>query len=1041
MKKLLKQIMVVVMLLPLPVLTSVSAKADEVLEQNEVVVNQESESSSETTTSEESETNEEDSLVTDEDKQLPLVEENEEVQSQEEVNNFEVVYQDYQQTSRDTYTQNTDEMSNAHSEGKNNAGNQELRINTNGRSATLNEEGIEIINGKIVKSEPTVFSTLGGSNTLVPFYKSVEDCIDRENQIPISGAAYDGLYLETIVKDGSYIAKVVIGGLEGYVDVNNIQIIPSELVKARSYYVNENGTWNLYEANDPLTSSEYSVFNLGTAPSWAVANQKYVAGVDDTYQNLSTGEVRSNFDYFQHLPMRATTEYTAQQFQSFLRAKGKTNSQYYNGTVGFIDGGNKKGVNPLLLFAMANHESAYGTSTFARRCNNFFGRGAFDADPDKACQIVGFNTAYDGAAAQAYFLSGEWADALDYRYYGSHPGNKISGMNVYYASDPNWGLKVANHMRDVDNYLGGKENNKFSIGLVQPTQIYVENSLQSNRPITDMYGNTKPYRQQAINGGAIPTIITGKSSSSYQIQLDTPANNGKTQTMAYYAAKRGSFPNYEGPSNTRVTVPTGACSFVVEYGDHKKQQGYITLGSVTILNHSNYVMPGSKKASLNDLNGVIAYESRDSNGAWLGAVDNGVISGEENYNSPLTGFRLKSHVGNSIKYRVHLSNEGWQDQKSNSQVAGSDRGNAIEAIQIDLEDNISDKYELFYKVYVKDEGWLGWAWNGQIAGSIGYSKPIYAIKVQLCKKGTSPGRAGDSYISNDFLYQTHYAGVGWSAPLSVDGNQIPSPKGLRLEAIRIFKPSTVSGDILSQAHIEGKGWVNNVGNGEIIGTVGKSLRLEAMRMKLTGQLDKTFNLYYKTNVEDAGWGAYNSDFNTAGSTGVSKAILGTAISVQGTNSSVSGVYNAPAFGEMLSVNSHQQNIGWKKSTDLQQAGETGRSLQLEAIELKTKINGLGISYQSHVQNIGWQNPVNNGQMSGTTGRCLRIEGIKINLTGSQARYYDVVYRTHIQGIGWQNWVSNGQMSGTQGKSLRVESIEIKIVPKTSQVVTTKREEE
>lgn len=161
MKKILKQIMVVVMLLPLPVLTSVSAKADEVLEQNEVVVNQESESSSETTTSEESETNEEDSLVTDEDKQLPLVEENDEVQSQEEVNNFEVVYQDYQQTSRDTYTQNIDEMSNAHSEGKNNAGNQELRINTNGRSATLNEEGIEIINGKIVKSEPTVFSTLG----------------------------------------------------------------------------------------------------------------------------------------------------------------------------------------------------------------------------------------------------------------------------------------------------------------------------------------------------------------------------------------------------------------------------------------------------------------------------------------------------------------------------------------------------------------------------------------------------------------------------------------------------------------------------------------------------------------------------------------------------------------------------------------------------------------------------------------------------------------------------------------------------------------
>lgn len=1035
MKKILKQIMVVVMLLPLPVLTSVSAKADEVLNQNEVVVNQESESSSETTTSEESETNEEDSLVTDEDKQLPLVEENDEVQSQEEINNFEVVYQDYQQTSRDTYNENTDEMSNAHSEGKNNAGNQELIINTNGRSATLNEEGIEIINGKIVKSEPTVFSTLGGSSKLVPFYKSVDDCINRENQIPISGAAYDGLYLETIVKDGSYIAKVVIGGLEGYVDVNNIQIIPSELVKARSYYVNENGIWNLYEANDPLTSSEYSVFNLGTAPSWAVANQKYVAGVDNTYQNLSTGEVRSNFDYFQHLPMRAMTEYNAVQFQSYLQSKGKTNSQYFNSTAGFFDGGKKKGVNPLLLFAMANHESAYGTSTFARKCNNFFGRGAFDTDPDKACQIVGFNSAYDGAAAQAYFLSGEWADAIDYRYYGSHPGNKISGINVYYASDPNWGVKVANHMRDIDNYLGGKENNKYSIGVVTPTQIYRDSTLSVGRTITDMNSKTHNYRQQAINGGGIPTIITGNVGGTYRIQLDTPANNGPTQTMAYYPANRGSFPNYDGPSSTRVTVPSGSSSFVVEYGNFYDQQGYIAGGTVNIMNHTNFKIPSSEDTNLDNVRSDIVYATRDNTDAWSSAVGNGQVSGKENYNNPITGLKLKSNVGKNVTYRAHIANEGWQDIKYDKQVSGSERNNAIEAIQLDLTDGLWQTHDIYYRVYVKDNGWLGWARNGQLAGSLGYGKPIYAVQIQIFKKGQKPsGTIGNSYISDQFLYQAHYGNAGWTGFTQINNQDKQVKEDQELQAFRLFKPSTIGGDILYEAHVQNIGWQGQKANGEIIGTIGRGLRLESFKIKLTGEISQRYKLYYKSYVKNAGWSAYASDYHVSGCESAGLPILATAPQLVEGNSSISGAYNDPAYGKMIKGQYHQENIGWKNGADVGDMGRTSQGLRLEAFKLSSQVPGVKLTYQAQVENIGWQQWVNDGQMMGTEGRGLRLEGMRIKITGPKAAYYDVQYQAHVQNIGWQQWVSNGQLSGTQGRGLRLESIRVKIVPKVSEIV-------
>ena len=88
-----------------------------------------------------------------------------------------------------------------------------------------------------------------------------------------------------------------------------------------------------------------------------------------------------------------------------------------------------------------------------------------------------------------------------------------------------------------------------------------------------------------------------------------------------------------------------------------------------------------------------------------------------------------------------------------------------------------------------------------------------------------------------------------------------------------------------------------------------------------------------------------------------------------------------------------------------------------------------ICYATHVQDIGWQEYVNNGKMSGTSGRSLRLEGIKILLTGDMANHFDVYYRVHIQDYGWLGWAKNGEESGSQGHSKRLEGIEIVLVEK------------
>ena len=115
--------------------------------------------------------------------------------------------------------------------------------------------------------------------------------------------------------------------------------------------------------------------------------------------------------------------------------------------------------------------------------------------------------------------------------------------------------------------------------------------------------------------------------------------------------------------------------------------------------------------------------------------------------------------------------------------------------------------------------------------------------------------------------------------------------------------------------------------------------------------------------------------------------------------------------------SHIQNIGWEKEyskKDGQLSGTEGKSLRLEAmkINLKNAPSGVKIKYQAHVENIGWQGWKENGQTSGTEGKNLRLEAIKINLEGSKK--YKIQYRVHIQNIGWQEWKEDGQTAGTEG---------------------------
>lgn len=153
-----------------------------------------------------------------------------------------------------------------------------------------------------------------------------------------------------------------------------------------------------------------------------------------------------------------------------------------------------------------------------------------------------------------------------------------------------------------------------------------------------------------------------------------------------------------------------------------------------------------------------------------------------------------------------------------------------------------------------------------------------------------------------------------------------------------------------------------------------------------------------------------------------------------------GTINAAAAGRTPSVkySLHVQNKGWLNYvSDGAASGTTGRSLRAEAIKIQISGMSGGITYRTHIQDVGWTSWSSNNNVSGTSGRNLRMEAIQIKLTGAIAANYDVYYRVHLAYAGWLGWTKNGQTAGSTGCAMQLEAIQIKLSPKTNQLSTSK----
>jgi len=333
----------------------------------------------------------------------------------------------------------------------------------------------------------------------------------------------------------------------------------------------------------------------------------------------------------------------------------------------------------------------------------------------------------------------------------------------------------------------------------------------------------------------------------------------------------------------------------------KRRISVVCAALIASISLSLFTMPG-RQVNADSTTGItVNYATHVQNDGWQNAVSDGAISGTTGRSLRLEALvvTLTTDKDLGIEYRSHIQDYGWEENwHSSGEVSGTTgQSKRLEALEIRLTGSEAANYDVYYCTHVQNIGWMDWVKNGERSGTEGFSLRQEALAIVIVPAGSAAPTP---------------LGTG-TAPTESSSNAAPTPT-----------PSTIDG-LSYSTHIQNIGWQNFVADGQMSGTTGQSLRLEAIKISVN-------------NVDGVG----------------------------------------------IRYRTHIQNIGWEAmwTENGGMSGTQGQSLRLEAIQIElTGPNAslYDVYYRTHVQNFGWLDWAYNGQPSGSAGYAYRLEGIEIRL--------------------------------------------------------------
>ncbi len=273
----------------------------------------------------------------------------------------------------------------------------------------------------------------------------------------------------------------------------------------------------------------------------------------------------------------------------------------------------------------------------------------------------------------------------------------------------------------------------------------------------------------------------------------------------------------------------------------------------------------------------VAYAGHVQTYGDIPAVQNGASLGTVGQSKRIESFSA-TVTGGTIEYRAHVQRQGWDEGwKRDGELCGTTgQSKRVEAVQVRLSDRLTAAgYHVWYRVHAQTYGWLGWACDGAPAGTSGQSKRLEAIEMVVLRGDAKPEGydASRTSFNGRLAANAHVQTYGWLGYASA-GKFGTTGKSKRMEAFWLkpggLPPAT---GVEYQSHVQRQGWETEWrSDGAISGTMGKSRRVEAVRIRLTGEAAEGLSVWYRVHSQTFGWSGWARDGQDAGTAGYSKRV-------------------------------------------------------------------------------------------------------------------------------------------------------------------------
>ena len=302
----------------------------------------------------------------------------------------------------------------------------------------LKEDGSYVTGGFNIKNKEYFFQD-NGKWIQIPKYfkvKPITAYIYSESGDILSYVNQGSIVTYDSSKTKGNRLAVSISGLSGYMNQRDLTLVDegSEFIP---HYTTD-GRF-LYHELSPYTS-----IRVAPHTSAMKIGKKYYSKDGEHFDGFT---IKNRF-LFKNLT--EATNYSADELNRVYSIMNVQNSRLAGKGAIFKEAEKRYGVNALYLMAHSALESAWGRSQIANDKNNFFGIAAYDTSPYDSAKK--FDDVDKGILGAAKWIRENYIDRGR-----DHLGNKATGMNVRYASDPYWGEKIASIMMNINSRLGGKD--------------------------------------------------------------------------------------------------------------------------------------------------------------------------------------------------------------------------------------------------------------------------------------------------------------------------------------------------------------------------------------------------------------------------------------------------------------------------------------------------------------------------------------------------------------------------------------------------------